>query len=496
MAGKTSSPHFSANGSEVKIKIKKPAVNTARAVRDAILRDYFGYTETDIKELDAQMPGKFFICVEGGNGNQEMTPEQVRGWLPDSDGTISVTLNDYWLKNLPAFRERRITTILTQSTGAISDAQVRAEVLADLEKIIHLSGSDRITAVSNLITKGLANGDVINALDYLTAQDGYADNPFLLIARAKIDALNYTTKSGPGYDAQIQPLLAKAIKIASESFNSDAAELASSSISREEAAYINREAAWMFANIGKDRDFQERDWLARFYQMSAEERAGLKEGDVIHIVAPGAAVMSTPRPQTDAEKRRDDLVKKRAEQRKKEELWDKGRGIVETNDPRAVDRTEITPQTTTTTEIKGSSFPNQQKRDAYPHGQNQNNLPPGKVSVTTTGARINPGSIKGANAWGGALELLIKALNGKIFQVRMEAITRYLAEKKKLEIVIQGEKRRVVPLKPATIERLLADLRQNGRTTANPFEKERILMVIAQLEKLREESYAMWKTKK
>lgn len=52
LTGRTSSSHFSATDGEVEIKIKKPAVNTARVVRDQILKDYFGYTKTDIEELD------------------------------------------------------------------------------------------------------------------------------------------------------------------------------------------------------------------------------------------------------------------------------------------------------------------------------------------------------------------------------------------------------------------------------------------------------------
>lgn len=39
----------------------------------------------------------------------------------------------------------------------------------------------------------------------------------------------------------------------------------------------------------------------------------------------------------------------------------------------------------------------------------------------------------------------------------MEAITRYIAEKHRLEVVIAGEKRRVVPMKPATLEKLIVD---------------------------------------
>lgn len=493
MAGKTSSPHLSGSNGETAIKIKKPSADTARAIRDAILRDYFGYTNSDIEELDAQQPGKFFICVSGGNGKTEMTPEQVRGWLPDSSGMISIVLDDYWLKNLHAFREQRAEAVLNQSIGAIADAKTRSEVLEILEKILKSGGNDRITALNNLVTIGSSNGSVSNALAYLTAQDRYANNPFLLLARAKLDTINHTTKSGPGYDTLIQPLLSQAVKQANEGFNSIAVNNSLTAINRADAAYINREAAWMFAQIGKDREFQERDWLARFYAMSDRERAELQEGDVILITEPGPSVMSTPRPRTETEKMQDDLNEREKQRKIFESNMDKGRGILETNDPRAVDRTEIIPNTTITTEIKGSSFPGQQRKDGFPRGQNQRILPPGKNTATTSGARINPSSIKSANVVGGAAELIVKGFNARIFHVRMKAVTEYLAEKERLEKVIVSEKRRVVPLKPATIEKLLADFRQQGRKTANPFEKEKILKIIIKLENMREESYAMWR---
>lgn len=100
MTGRASSPYFSATDEvEVKtgdkVKVKNPSSNSAREIRDAILRDYFGYTTDDIKELDAQLPGKFYIVARGDTSVKEMTSEQVRLWTPDAaDGMLSMTLND------------------------------------------------------------------------------------------------------------------------------------------------------------------------------------------------------------------------------------------------------------------------------------------------------------------------------------------------------------------------------------------------------------------
>lgn len=71
-----------------------------------------------------------------------------------------------------------------------------------------------------------------------------------------------------------------------------------------------------------------------------------------------------------------------------------------------------------------------------------------------------------------------------------------IAEKERLEKRIAAERVTIVPPKPALIEKTIADFQRHGQTTANPFEKERILNILPKLEQLRERSYAMWKEKK
>ena len=51
------------------------------------------------------------------------------------------------------------------------------------------------------------------------------------------------------------------------------------SVTELELAYINREAAYMYSQIGNDTEFQERDWIARFYAMNREEKSLLKAGE-------------------------------------------------------------------------------------------------------------------------------------------------------------------------------------------------------------------------
>lgn len=401
-------------------------------------------------------------------------------------------LNDSWLRDLPAFLEQRSETALNHSVGAISDSKVRMEVLEDLKNILKSSGNERIKAMDNLIMRGISNAQVSMALGYLIAQDRFIDNPFLLVARAKLDTENVIRKSGPGYDTLIQPLLSKAVKITGEVFDPTDGKNHSLVMTHADAAYINREAAWMFAQIGKDKDFQQRDWIARFYGMSDQERAGLKEGDVINVVSPVPNAMSTPRPGTDAERKLIKLKDEREQVEKFQRDMDKGRGISETNDPRSNNRTELDSQTTETTETKGSTYPNQSKKDDYPRGQNQRMPLPGKVVGQYNTPVGQEGRVIG-NALSGISELFIRGLNGLIFLERMAAVTKYIAEKERLENIIEGERRRVVPLKPLLLEKLIADFQRHGRKTSDSFEKEKILKIVIKLKNMREESYAMWK---
>lgn len=204
MAGKTSSQLSPANDNGEKIRIKKPLSNSAREIRNSILGEYFGYTENDIKELDVQMPGKFYICAVGSDGNREMTFEQVRGWLPDSDGMISITLNDYWLKNLRLFRERQVNNEIFRAVSSITDSELKGRVSGYLRTLFSQSESERTTALNDLLTETGGTFDssaqILTAISYLTDKAGYQNNPLLILVKANAAFTEYRMRSGPGYD--------------------------------------------------------------------------------------------------------------------------------------------------------------------------------------------------------------------------------------------------------------------------------------------------------
>lgn len=118
MAVRTSTPNPLANNQETKVKVRKPFSNSAREIRNAILREHFGYTDSDIEELDRQMPGKFIITEIGSN--KEATAEQIKNSPVDPiDGLLPVSLNDFWIKTLPGFLERRKASVIFKPSAAL-----------------------------------------------------------------------------------------------------------------------------------------------------------------------------------------------------------------------------------------------------------------------------------------------------------------------------------------------------------------------------------------
>ena len=331
MTGRASSLHFLTNDNQiesktgVEVKVKKPSSDSAREIRDQILRDYFGYTASDIKELDAQLPGKFFIVEKGDKSGKEMTADQVRTWLPDANGMISMTLNDYWLKNLSAFHERRVTIVINQAAGAINDSELRGKVTGYLQKLFSQSESERLTALNDLLneTGGSldSSGQISAALSHLTDKAGYQDNPLLILVKANAALTEYRMKSGPGYDINARTLLAETIRKANSNFifGSDQSP---HSLSRVEAGFVSRYASSLYNQLGDNKEARERDWAARFYEMGDEERAALSEGDMIEFFSPVTA-MSKPQKTSDAQSKLEKLNENQAQTQKTWDVTDK-----------------------------------------------------------------------------------------------------------------------------------------------------------------------------
>ncbi len=109
----------------------------------------------------------------------------------------------------------------------------------------------------------------------------------------------------------------------------------------------------MFAQIGNDKDSQDRDWTARYYTMSKQEKSGYEPGDTISFTPTGPAAMGTPRPLIVNQKDLNELNIKNAQRLAQEAEIDQGKQIVETSDLEASDSTafSINEKTQTITQV-------------------------------------------------------------------------------------------------------------------------------------------------
>lgn len=486
MAGKATSQRIIDNDKGTDVWVKKPVTNSSREIRDTILRELFGYTEEDIKQLDIQKKGYFYIS-DSSKPEEWAIVNHVRDWKPNPNGEVPISMPQTLIDNLITFKSERIAFELNKVLGWISNSELRSSLLQAFQKILTNSGGNRIETLDNILLIIAANpssaNEISSAISNLTGRGGYENNPFLILANAKASSILFLTKSGPGYDIESNLLLPDVKRITTNNFNFGRYKRISSYITRQEAAYINSQLSDIYNRIGASKESKEREWISRFYSISESERISLDEGDVIEILPPGAVAMGTPSP---LEKQMNDLNRGMTQRRREWTLMDKGRGIVETNDPRSANRNEIMMDETFNTQTKVWN-----RKDANkPASQSRPNIYNSTVNQKTT---MNSQTIKNINAWGGGIELLLKGLNAKIFNDRMTAITLYLAEKERLQKKIENERQYIVPPKPATLQKIMKDFERNGKITFNPNSKLKIQITLDQLNRLWEESNAFWK---
>ncbi len=294
------------------------------------------------------------------------------------------------------------------------------------------------------------------------------------IARAK-------ASSTSGNDAEVSVFLNNALKITSARYSSSS-QKSISNLNSEDAAYINREAAYMFAQMGNDKEFQDRDSTARFYAMSEQEKFDYKAGDVISITPTGPAAVETPRPLTANQKDLNELNARNAQRLAQEAEIDQGKQIIETADPEAADSGLMTLNTKSSVETKvwnrkdGKKPPSQSRPNIYTRG-------------TIINQPIN--SLNKANTVGNGLALVLEGLKWRTFWVRMQEITEYLNKRDALLREIQNEMTRVVPDKPRVIEKAISQIRNDARTTTDP-EKRQAQILIDRLGLMLEQSYAFY----
>lgn len=482
MAGRGASLNSSDAGPATVFVVKKPDSDSSLEIRDAILRDYFAFTEEDIKEFKRLKSDKFFYIHSKGV-KEWANKKEVKSWA-DAGGNVSITVPQSSIDEINKFREERASFEIFKVGMFIADADTRKSVVEFLESILSSSGEKRISALNNLMITIAASplkNQIFQALRFLSNESGYKNNPFLLIAMARTTVYTSDTPS-IGSNEVNQSAIAAAVKAANENLYNGASKTALTKITKTEAAAINFWASDLYSQSNAEDKANQRRWVRRFLTVTDAERAGYNEGDPIEIIPPGTAEVRNATP---LERDLQRLNTGMSDKRKEWEMLDRGRQVVETTDPRSADRTEITMNERFNVQEKvwNRKDGNKPAEQSRPQTYNQ------QVEVNS---KMNPGAVRSVNAWGGGADLILKALNAKIFMDRMAAITTYLSEKDALQRKIKNERQYLVPPKPETIKKMLRDFESNGRLTADPHMKARVVATLEQLNRLAEESNAFW----
>jgi len=481
MAGRASSLHsLSGNPGETIIKVKKPDSNRSREIRDKIWREFFGYTEADIEEFKRQKQIIFRISQDGETDWADFS--QVTKWAVDSEGNLSIPTPDRLIHKLNDFRDQRASFEIFKVGMFISNSEVRKNITDDLEIVLSASGDKRIKGLNDLMItiggSGASRYEIFRALRFLTNESGYKDNPFLLIALARTTVYRSETPS-MGSEVYDHSLIERALKATNDDLYDNSVKSHLTKVNRQEAAQINHWAGELYVDSNAVEKSLNRKWIERFLSMSDEERATLKEGDVIEAVPPGVTVMETP---SVNERNLDSLDIKRAEAQQMEQQMNRIGSPHPPSDPRSSEYF----QTPTDKLEMNDALVRQKKR------QNKQGYVPKYKTVNLSQPVFREANIKG-DAIGAVLHIITEVLRYKAAGRRMTDIADYYNKKKWLQKQIEKERRRTVPPKPETIERAIIDARRYGRATADGFVKRNIPAFLRELEVMLEESYAFYR---
>lgn len=485
---------------------KRPASNSSREIRDAILVDEFGFTPIEIRALTAFNDKLFYIrhIPKDGKSSAKFagrhkptalaakvasrhqpkedwaTVTEVAGWPTNINGELSIPVKERVIKDVLTFHERYVKLKIGEAVVFISDPQSRSEVLKDLLNILNSSGNDRLASMYDVIndtkTSQRSAAEISRAVSYLTNRAGYENNPFLNLIKANSALTEYQNKSGPGFDLNALALVNEATRKTTFNYIKGGVNPAAT-LSRTEAATINRQLALMYSELGKDTEFLEREWSARFYDLSDENRSMFEEGDLIELSSAKAA-KGLPRRATAAVRQLWDVTNAREEKVRQEEVTDK-----------------IGSQVVPTDHRNDQYF--QRSTDGYSRTVVQNNNIRGtnfqpRFKVVQRNVSVFSAPNMSANALGAGLDLPLRTIKYGVTLRRLDEVTEYLNTTEKLIREIRGQNQTLVPMRPEKVKELIKQVQRYGRVTTGSNEKLRVQMTLAQLERLWEVSNAAW----
>ena len=483
MAGQGSSKHHK------HIRIKNPVFNarvsypitdsSSVEIRNNILLDFFDYTEEDIKTLDEQKKGFFFIN-DKSFPDRWATGEEVKSWAFNPDGTVKIDMPQTLIDTLISYRTQRASLEIYKVGMFITDTETRKNITDDLENILSSSGVNRTSAFNNLMMtiagSATSRGEIYKALRFLTNESGYKDNPFLQIAFAGTTAYKSETPAW-GSSAMDQTAIAKAVAEANQSLYNENTKSSLTKITRQEAAQINHWASVLYDNVNANDQATDSRWMERILSMPKTERQKLKEGDVYSIANPNEVSMRglfpSERDSQNAAQEFDATVKN----------WDEidQIGKDQSFDLKGDHRQSEYYQKETDVRATGSKI--------VPANDPAHNVKriPDKFRSVYPNAEVD-----GVMA---PIGLYLEYSKWRTVNERMKVITEYLRKRDILEARVRRDNYRIVPPPPQVIKQYIKDFQRDGRIATSPFQTQ-IIGILSELERLLKESNAFYAAEK
>jgi hypothetical protein len=490
MAGQGSSKHYQQTGIHepvYNVRVSYPINdNSSKEIRDNILIDFFGYNEADIKTLDEQKKGYFYI-------NDKRTPKewatgaQVSSWVFNTDRTVRIDMPQKLIDSLAVFRDQRASLEIFKVGMFITNDETRKSVTEDLGNLFSAASEKRIKALDNLMVtitgSQSSRAEIYKALRFLTNESGYKNNPFLMLAIAATTSAKSNTPSFSSA-AVNQSAIADAVKAANAGLYGNSAKNSFSTISRLEGARINYWASSLYDGINANYEARNRRWIERFSSMSDDERGSLEVGDVISIANSNQNSIRAP---FESEKM---LQVEKQRHGEKIDLWQKTDLIGQDHSftlPADHHQSDYFQSPQDTFDKEG--FKVNKQRTGQKRPRVEPNLVPNNYNPYLR-ANIP------ADAFGALLYLFLEGQKYNKVNMRMQVVANYLNKKRELENQIEADNFHTVPPPPPVIEKYIRDFRRDGRITADPNQKVKIVGLISELERLLEKSNACYKSRK
>lgn len=456
----------------------KPASNLEQDLREALLLTEFGYTIEDVEALSKETG---FKIVDTRTPNDRATPLQIQSWPKDGQLRVKITLSDAWVKRIETFKQERDAAEIRRAAQSISDPRVRA---AFIEAFIAIDtgSADRsieLIGLLNAISAHGGEGSVLQALDALDS-NGREQDPYLPLVRAHVALLNYTSKSGPGYDSAVLGQLAAleerlvAARTAGSSNPLDSMDL----------EVINGQMSRIYEELGDEDESVRRAWIARFADMAANDTGQYRPGQMVQLIRPETYVVTRPR---QSQLQLYELDADWAERQRMEQMIDN----IGAPKPKNADRVDA---------FNGDLDEGARVRELQ-RNKNRGTLVQGgrvrtyRPKYKYVEARLpmrNAAAMSGIKGKAGALDLVMLGFKYAGAARRMRELGEYLAKRDAIVGKIDRQNNRVVPPKPPEIRSQIEELLRLDRATRDPKRKQEIATALRILRGVLEESRAAW----